>query len=343
MRRSPRAPAGLRALLMTMVALFLAPAPCAAQAAKSVEGNALTDRVAEAAWWGDYDELERLYAVARNATEPSAGGAAQLELFRIGFARIFNGANNDAFYSQLDALTGRWAEDHPASSLAQNMYARALYAHAWFLRSGGYSSEVTPQAAAEFRRYLGLARDVLRKQVDVVKTDTTTNLYLIMIERSEGTSFDTQWAIAQDALRKDPKEEAVYYEMVTATLPKWGGNADELEVLVEHALRRTQATRGLEMYARIYLTAAYEYKGGLFQQTHADWPKMKQGLRDILSRHPDSYNLDRFAFAACLAQDKPTTLEMLDRLGDKRDPAQWGKGVEGVSFFDSCNRWARSP
>ena len=156
--------------------------------------------------------MERLYTIARQSVERSPDGVSQLELFGNGFARIFHGDNNDAYYAQVEAPTRQWAAK--------------------------------------------------------------------------------------------------------------------------------QAKRGLEMYTRVYLTAACEYKGALSTQTRAEWPKMEQGFRDMLTRFPDPITINRFAWVACLAQDKPTTAELLDQIGDQAITSTGAR--DGTRAFESCKRWARS-
>lgn len=319
------------------MALLLVMASGSVVAADTV--RTLADQVGDAAWWGDYRELQSLYDAARRSTERSIDGERPIEAFRRGFARIFNGnKNNDAFYTQMDALTGQWAAEHPEASMAHVLHARALYAHAWFLRGGGFASTVTPQAWSEFKRYLKMAEDHLARHSSVVMADSSTHLYLVMIGRSASRSFEAQWAIAQESYRVDPEDDAILAEMVISASPKWGGNAEQIERLARDAVRRTQAKRGLELYASVYLTAAYEYKAALFKATRADWPTMKQGFRDMLSRYPGPINVNRFAFVACLAQDKATTAELLDQIGDKPILRQWGD--DGA--YESCRRWARA-
>jgi hypothetical protein len=301
----------------------------------------LSEAVATASWWGDFDELERLYAKARNDPRPTATGVTQIDSFRYAFARMFRPGNSktrsEAFYSQLDSLTRQWATAHPDSTLAQAAYLRALYAHAWFVRGDGFSNTVTPQAMEEFRRYLRMALEHLARTERVALSDTTTHFYLVMITRSMGQPFETQWAVLQDALRRNPAEEGLYWELVWSTLPKWGGNAEQLERLAREAASHAAEGRKREMYARIYMTAGFEYGAGLFKETQADWAKIKPGLVDMVTRFPDPENLNRLGYIACLAQDKQTTAEYIDRIGDKPLLAEW------YSTYAPCKRWSQSP
>lgn len=301
----------------------------------------LSEAVATASWWGDFDELERLYAKARNDTRPTATGVTQIDSFRYAFARMFRPGNSstrsEAFHSQLDSLTRQWATAHPESTFAQGAYLRALYAHAWFVRGDGFSNTVSPQANEEFKRYLNMALEHVAKTERVALSDTTTHFYLVMIVRSLGQPFETQWALLQDAQRRNPAEEGLYWELVWSTLPKWRGDAEQLERLAQEAASHAAEGRKREMYSRIYMTAGFEYRAGLFKETHADWTKIKPGLIDMVTHFPDPENLNRVGYVACLAQDKQTTAEYIERSGDKPVLAEW------YSTYAACKRWAQSP
>jgi hypothetical protein len=309
-----------------------------ARAAESPKTESTTEQVARAAWWGDYQELQRLYDAAKASKERTSGGRYTSGEFVDGYARIFNGNNTDAYYADLEALTRQWAMDHPDSSMAQNLYARALYARAWFLRGGGFAYKVSPQAWGDFQKYIALAIDHLSQRAAVVKADTTTTIHLIMLERSAGASFAVQWAIAREGLRREPDNVDIYDQISLSALEKWGGNADRLEEIARYAATTPASDRAAEIYARVYLYAAFEYQGALFARTRADWSQMKAGFEQMLTRFPDPRLLNQYAYAACLAQDKAATREMLAKIGAKPMADQW----DGQNALDTCTRWVRS-
>ena len=107
-------------------------------------------------------------------------------------------------------------------------------------------------------------------------------------------------------------------------------------------MRRTQAQRGLEMYARLYNAVEGGIDGSLFTSTKANWPTMRQGFRDMLSRRTSIDWTNRFAYLACVAQDKPTAAELLRQVGDAPVLTFWGRGNTRQTF-ETCARWARSP
>ncbi|MBS0448059.1 MAG: DUF4034 domain-containing protein [Proteobacteria bacterium] len=339
MRSGVRRSAG-RALCAIGCAVLLGGA-CAGEA---VQKEDMADQVASAAWWGDYDELQRLYDAAKASQERMPNGDYVAEQFIVGYARIFNNGekpNTDAYYAQVEKLTRQWALDHPASSMAQNMYARALYAHAWFVRGGSYAVDVEPQAWAGFKRYIGMAADHLLQHADVVKGDTTTTIYLVMIERAAGATFDFQWAIARDGLRREPDNWGIYTEMAVSALDKWGGTADQLDTVARYAASISTADRAHEIYTRVYLLAAQEYKGATFTKTKANWSELQQGFEAMLARDPGPDVLNSYARMACMAQDKARTRSLLARIGDRLLPQKWGGG-DGQRVLDVCAQWARS-
>lgn len=99
---------------------------------------------------------------------------------------------------------------------------------------------------------------------------------------------------------------------------------------------------GLAMYAHLYMTAAYEFEGGLFRETKVRWDRMKQGFEDLMARYPHPVHLNRYAMAACLAQDKPQTVKLLDDIGAAPLTRQWGGGARGQRLYESCKLWART-
>ena len=103
--------------------------------------------------------------------------------------------------------------------------------------------------------------------------------------------------------------------------PKWGGSAADIERFARWAVQRTRSTEGWGMYARIYWFAAQSQFGDrLFIDSWIEWPDMKKGIDDILSRYADDWNLANFAKFSCLAGDVEKTKELL---GQMDEAASW--------------------
>jgi hypothetical protein len=330
----------LLASLACLAGAAVAPAPLPPASAPMPEGltSPVADAAANALWWGDLDQLEALYRSVRQSTQLVDGGASRLQWFRVGLARVFNEDDaTDPYFAQLEALTRGWATGRPDSALAQLLYARALYARAWSFRGGDYADRVPPQAWKEFKRYIALARAQLDEHAELLKDESTADVYMMMVGRSDNLSFAQLHALAVDTVKRNPVDDGGFTELAVAALPKWGGNARLFDKVAREANQRLMPHAGQAMYAFIYDDNASGFQGELFQRSEVDWPTMRQGFRDWLAHYPSAYMLNRFALQACHAQDRPTTLDLLDRIGNKPMDRAWHNEFEG------CRRWAKEP
>jgi hypothetical protein len=330
--------AGWRALLVgCAMALVALPTP-----AKEAEGEKSIDALAaEALWWGDFSELERMHALYLQPGQRAADGKPHLTDFRHGIKRVLDGKKDapDAYFVEQEALTRQWAIEHPKSALAHAMHAAALAAHGWSYRGTGYAKTVPPEAWESFRSYIQKAINYMSANADVAFTSSVSHRWMIGFARAAGWDADKILAIARDGLRVNPEDDGIYFEVAFSLLPKWGGSAAALDRFIQEAVARTESQRGLEMYARLYAdAAAEEFEHRLFDESAARWPKMKQGFEDLLKRYPDPVNVNRFAYFACLAKDQPTALDLLKQVGAKPIVAEWGDN--GTRTYEACKRWA---
>ncbi|HEY9024398.1 MAG TPA: hypothetical protein VIP05_08865 [Burkholderiaceae bacterium] len=343
---SPSAARSLRragAALLLCLLLPLAGATAAASAevpAQPASGalpdgvnSPIADEAAHLLWWGEFDRLEALYRSLRQSTERARDGTLRLQWFRVGLARVFNNDATDPYFAQLEALTHDWATQHPESALAQLLYARALHARAISFRGGDYYDKVPQAARREFEHYLALEVEQLNGHAELLKNESTADVYLLMAARYDGWAFAAQHALALDALARNPGDDGGFTELALASLPKWGGSSAQFDAVAREAVRVRKGA-GMAMYAYIYDDNANGFNGGLFEASDVDWPTMRQGFRDWLARWPGEYMLNRFALQACHAQDMPTTRELLARIGDKPLDRAWHND------YAACRRWA---
>jgi len=298
----------------------------------------IADESADALWYGDFDRLEKIYNSVRQSSEFVDGGATRLQWFRVGLARVYEEDDaTDPYFAQLEAMTHAWAVERPNSPLAQLLYARALYARARSFRGGDYASRVLPPAWQEFKKYIALEKVQLERNADLLKNESTADIYLMMVIRNDDGSFETLRALALDALARNSVDDGGFVELATASLPKWGGNATRFDTVAREAARRARPASGMAMYSYIYDQATDDFEGEMFEVSEVDWPTMRQGFRDWMARWPNLYMLNRFARDACHAQDKPTTREVLDQIGNQPLARAWD------NQFESCRRWALEP
>jgi hypothetical protein len=303
---------------------------------------AIDDRAMRAFWWGDFAELQRMHDRYMRPRERVVSGRLKLAALDVGLRRVVKHDMKDrsGYLAELEALTLRWTQEHPGSSLAHSMYADVLLEIAWSYRGTGFASTVPPQAWEEFRKHVQRAADHMVRHADAALSTSEGHLTMITIGRAADWSDERQWAIALAGLKINPQDDRLYENMVISLLPKWGGSSQKVDRLINEAVERTKAERGLELYARLYHEAAVgQYGGGLFTESGAQWERMRQGYEDLTLRHSDPINLNRFAYYACLAQDKATTYNLLERIA-KPDLAAWGDSANAARTFESCKRWA---
>lgn len=314
-----------------------APAAAAAPTPPSVEEQAMT-----LAWWGDLDALERLYEEVKQPGRYTVQGNALVSNFHRGTDRALAtpSETGEAFMAQVDALTLTWIQQRPASPLVHWLRAQALVNRAWEIRGSGFSNTVAPQAWADFTRYLESAVQHLANTSALSLQDSTAYLELINAGRGLGWDLSRQEQLVVAGRQRNPEDLSLWHALLTSSLPKWQGSP----VLVDRLIRRAadqHKERGDEIYARLYFSAADEhFSHTVFRDTAADWPRIRKGLRDAISRWPaKAVFWNRLAYFACLKEDRETLTEALDNLQDKPDLEQWGKNARRV--FEACQKLGR--
>ena len=337
-------------MIRRLVALSLAAGLCGSPAGHAAQASAvpvqdMKERAMEALEWGDFDELVALHQEAVHATVRDKDGLRQISPFSAGLATLWNIGEpeaTDAYFANLDALTASWLEAHPRSPLARALRMRALYARAWWYRGDGYANTVSPQQFALFERYIQAA--LAQAQGEPIRSDDElSHVWLVMIARSAKLDWRTQRALAEDTLATHPEALGLWEELLYSAEPKWGGDWDLVKHMVlDAAARQKTPEEGDEMYARLWVDASFELEGE-FLRAPVDWIRVKRGLRSIVAHFPHSSSVNDFAKLACLRQDRAAAQDMMDRLGDEPDLAQWGGGNHARSAFDQCRQWLREP
>ena len=312
-----------------------------AQTQTPVRGQAIEELASDLMWWGDFEGLQRLHREISQPGRREANGVSPLTFFRAGVRRSMRGRPDtpEAAFKAMDALTLQWTREHPQSPLAYQLHAKALEMHAWSYRGHGRANTVPPGAWEDYRRYMRLSAEFLARHAEVAMRDSGTHVQLIGVGGVAGWPAERLWALAEQGLKLNPSDDTLYFGILNAILPKWGGSAQAVDRFVQQVTERTRATRGLEMYMRLYVAAATDQFGhDLFQDSGAQWPLMKQGFEDMLARYPDHTRSNAFAYFACLARDKPTFLDLMDRVGQQPVLDQWGSNP--TRTLETCRRWA---
>jgi len=330
------------ALALALTCAGSASAAAAGAAAAIAAESPVLGAAGTAMWWGDFAALEKQNAELKRPGHLDEDGASQIEFFRTGVNRSLKGhrTEGEAYFKEMDALTLGWAQEHPQSAFAHILHAEALLAHAWSYRGGGFAKDVPPAAWKDFNDYLRRAVAYLGAHADVALTDSHAHLLLLQAGRALGWTQPQLDAIRREGLKRNPEDVGLYFEMLSSVLPRWGGNPRALDDYIKSVVEETRAQYGTGFYARLYASAAEsEFGHALFENSHADWPTMKQAYEDMFARYPNSpKRRNNYAYMACLAKDKETLLRLLGEIGKDAIAAQWGPN--GERSLEGCRRWA---
>jgi hypothetical protein len=169
---------------------------------------------------------------------------------------------------------------------------------------------------------------------------SASHVALLTIARGLSWDLDRQRQIVQAGLARNRDDLSLWHQLLTSTLPKWAGSAQQVDRLIRDAAA-FHKERGDEIYARLYHAAAdEEFSHSVFRDTAADWPRIKKGLRDSIARWPAKAHFwNQMAYFACMSGDRETLGEALDAIQHKPDLEQWGANARRT--FEGCQKLAR--
>lgn len=249
---------------------------------------------------------------------------------------------HDASSAWWDALETRvlgWAKDRPDSALARLTAAQVMVNRAWHIRGSGYASTVPASAWKPFREQLARAQRYLESESAVASRYPEYYALKLFVAKGLGGDRKTVDAIFDEGTRRFPGYYPLYFSMVDYLLPKWHGDADQVEAFARDAVSRSRSTDGQGMYARIYWVAAQsQFRDALFRESGVHWKQMRSGFEDVTKRFPDQWNLQNYAHFACLANDRETLRKLLPRIKRPVLASAW----DGAMSFPMCSSLAVS-
>ena len=292
----------------------------------------------------DFDDLERLAASCRREKSRTGSGVWKLSVFYDGISDVFLDILKEqrdlAAYDRVEERTRNWIEKYPESPTGHIAHSMVLAERAWAHRGRGPAYTVSDAAAALFRQHIAATRAYLEKHKDVASVDPAWYKEMIGIARDQNWDRAKFNALLEEALDREPLFYQNYVEAFIYLMPRWHGDLEQIEDFAQYAVRKTRDLEGQGMYARIYWHASQiEFKNDLFNNSLADWPQMKAGFEDVISRYPDAWNLNNYARFACMARDKPKTAELLARIGPSVISEAWSP----IGLQSQCAQWASMP
>ncbi|MES2925890.1 MAG: hypothetical protein V4843_03695 [Pseudomonadota bacterium] len=303
---------------------------------------------------GDYVKLDAWYnkALREDARLPS--GVYRANRMVRSIASGFGGASplppcakepcprvNDAFWTEHQERAQAWLRQNPQSALAAMTLATAYSKQAWAYRGGGYANTVRNEDMKKFQELNHQSLRALFASAENGRKDPNWWSELLTYALYAQVSRQDYAKLIQDAIAAFPKNHDIYFTISQSLLPQWGGSYKAIAELATQAVENTKAEQGQAFYARIYWNAydGLNHEGAaVFTRPEVDWPRIRAGFEDLVKRYPDNYNLNSYARLACVAaQDKKTTADVLQRIGQNVVPDAW----DGRNEYARCKNWSQ--
>ncbi|MEO6689650.1 MAG: DUF4034 domain-containing protein [Dokdonella sp.] len=250
----------------------------------------------------------------------------------------FHEVKDDAGWDRLEAIAQRWIAAYPSSATAKIAYALILQNRAWLYRGGGYANTVSTKQFAAFYKQIEKAKQYQLATRDLAGVDPDWYLTFLATLRVEkhGRREEFEQTFA-DAIRAFPDYYPMYFEAVTYYLPKWNGDAYEVEHFARRVMKGRDERTGRMLYARIYWFASQnQFKNAIFLASVARWDDMRAGFEAIVSEYPDQWNINHYAKFACLVGDKDTTKVAFGMIKGEPIAAAWASTEQ----YEKCRYFA---
>lgn len=286
-----------------------------------------------------FDELDRLYSQVLAARSRNQWGEFHTEEFVRHLDLSLTGARvTDVIMptrKELDAHTKAWIDHSPRSMPAAIARATYLLQRADSLYRG--------QKWADGEALTREAQALLLSVRAASRTDPAWHAAWLYVARQQGWDPRQIMEAAEAAADGEPRALGPWMTAAAALSPD-GNGAGLLRALAELAVRKSRATEGQALYARIYLHAARTYRAvrySPFTGGGLEWPKMNVALIDLYTRYPEPAVLNQHAALACIAGERSAAAALIKRIGPDPDAAWW-KFWGGVGLYDRCKAWASS-
>ncbi|MEO8723812.1 MAG: hypothetical protein ABI395_09890 [Sphingobium sp.] len=291
---------------------------------------------------GDFKGLNILAEFNRTHDARTPAGLNRLDYFYRGldeYAQVktpsLTSKPNQAAWKQVLDRAQAWIDQAPSPAAYVAMAGlRTSYAGAW--RGTGYAHTIPPENIKPFHANLKLAHDVLSKSKAQASKDPEWYVRMIVLILVGAVPDNEAQTILTEGFKRYPTYYPLYAAMAYNLTPQWGGSWQAVEDFATYAAKITQGELGMVIYARIYqrVDCFCEEMTG----SKRDWPKMRQGLKDIVARFPVNWNYNRAAYYACQAQDRQAARQALAKITAPRAEA-WGGDTR---LLPLCRSWAVS-
>lgn len=286
----------------------------------------------------NYFELDRMAGRYLATGERTSSGLWMLTLFYSAIGSVPNtSVTTESYWDGLESSAKSWINAYPDSPTGYLTYANFLLRHAWMYRGNGWANQVRKEDWKPFREYIENTRIALEESKSIASRDPQWYVLMIDVATAQGWETSRFHLLVDEAIQKYPYFYQIYFEAINYLTPKWNGSKEEIERFANKVVAITSEKEKNGMYARIYWVASQASCGcELFTKSAVIWKKMSRAIDDVVAQYPDQWNINNFAYFACLAGDVTKTRKLIDMIEGKPIVAAWKQ----LDFFMQCRSWA---
>lgn len=293
-----------------------------------------TNRYLEA---GDYKGLEALYQRIRGPGQRTPSGIWKQAQFYNQLRGFGQWRTDAAYWDTVQGQAKAWQKQYPKSVPARLFEAYMLLKRAEANRGSGFYNTLTEQQRRDLSQGSAAAMRVLEATQALAAKAADPEWHRAMLNVFPYTNQFTQARYQEKigaAMARHPNYHEAYFTAAGFSMAHWNGAPDSVEQLAQELNKAAGKEQGA-MYARLYWYLDQSaYKGKIFEVSQADWPAMRASFEVLVAQYPDPWNLNAYAYFACLANDVGAMAPVLARLGQQIDLRAWGEN--GAATHARC-------
>ena len=237
-------------------------------------------------------------------------------------------------------IADEWIAKYPDEAVPRIARAAIELGFAWAVRGPSFARDVAPERMEYFKQRVAYARTQLEQPAFEKHKHPLWFFYMLDIAKLQAWDPASYKALLSAGTKEYPGYEFLYFQATEYYQPIWHGSREQIRQFVDESVERTRATEGMVMYTRLYWYMLARLGDKTFDPGNAEWSPMKQGFERLMQDYPKSgWNLNAFAYYACMAGDWGTLKALLPKIGDDPAMAIWSQ----PSRYYTCIEKSKSP
>lgn len=295
------------------------------------------DKIQEMFSKADFDGLEDTADRARSSKSRFPGGVWKLFVFYDTLAQPLQGkaATEAEWVQHIDKLK-QWTISKPHSTTAHITLAQAYLSYGWKARGSGFANTVSEESWQQFGGRADLAAAELKQAAQSSEKCPYWYFAMMQLALAQGWSKSATSTLVEQSIAFEPGFYHVYREFAVYLETKWYGQPGEAEAFAEWISRKLGGEEGKFVYFEIASVLNCSCRDSS-QMANLSWAKIKDGYSALQHSYGVSnIKMNRFAYMAYAAGDRPAARDVFKEIGDSWDSETW----RNKRKFDTAREWA---